>query len=144
MEGINSRMDGLQAAILSVKLKYIHEWNQKRLKHAMKYNELLSNIDGIVIPKIHPDARHVFHLYVIRSGKREEIQKHLKDNGISTGIHYPTPLPFLKAYAYLEHVPDDFPIAYRYQNEILSLPMYPELTAEMIDHTVGQIKECVG
>ena len=143
MEGINSRMDGLQAAILLVKLKYIREWNQKRMEHAMKYNKLLSDIDGIVIPRIHPDAGHVFHLYVIRSRKREEVQKYLKDNGVSTGIHYPTPLPFLKAYAYLGHGPDDFPIAYRYQNEILSLPMYPELTAEIIDYTVGQIKKCL-
>ena len=139
-EGINSRMDGLQAAILSVKLKYIHQWTDLRIQHAEKYSELLSGVDNIVTPKIHPDVKHVFHLYVIRTEKRDQPQKYLKENGIATGIHYPTPLPFLKAYDYLGHKPEDFPVAYQYQDEILSLPMFPELTHEQMEYIVDSIK----
>ena len=128
IEGINSRLDGLQAAILSVKLKYIHEWTDLRIQHAALYNKLLSANEDIAIPRTHQDAKHVFHLYVIRIESRDGLQNHLKDNGISIGIHYPTALPFLKAYNYLRHTPKDFPVAYEYPNQILSLPIYPELS----------------
>jgi len=138
-EGINSRMDGIQAAILSVKLPYIHEWSQKRLQNALLYNELLANVEDIKIPMIKQNAIHVFHLYVIRTQKRYELQKYLKEHGIATGIHYPTALPFLEAYSYLGHKPVDFPVAYDYQNQILSLPMFPELTKEQISY----ICECI-
>ena len=133
-EGINSRMDGIQAAILSVKLPYIQEWNRKRLENALRYNELLKGIYGIEIPRIHPGVKHVFHLYVVRANRREDMRTFLKDNGITTGIHYPTPLPFLKAYEYLGHKPEDFPVAYQYQNVILSFPIFPELTEEQISY----------
>ena len=126
-EGINSRLDGMQAAILSVKLKYIHNWTDLRIRHAATYNELLLGVENIVTPVTHQDSKHVFHLYVIRTENRDELQSRLKQNGVSTGIHYPTALPFLKAYNYLGHVPGDFPVAYQYSREILSLPMYPEL-----------------
>ena len=139
-EGINSRMDGLQAAILSVKLPYINKWSQERLNNALKYNNLLKDVDGIEIPRIHSDVKHVFHLYVIRTGKRNQLQKHLKENGIATGIHYPTPLPFLKAYDYLGHKPEDFPVAYSYKDKILSLPMFPELSHEQMEYIVDTIK----
>lgn len=142
-EGVNSRMDGIQAAILSVKLPHILEWNQKRLRNALFYNQLLSKIDGIVIPKIHPSARHVFHIYLIRTERRDELQSHLKEKRILTGIHYPTPLPFLKAYDYLGHKPEDFPVAYEYQDKILSLPMYPELTEEMIRYVADHAREYI-
>ena len=142
-EGINSRMDGIQAAILSVKLPYIYEWNQKRLQNALLYNEFLSDVKGVVTPKLRQNAKHIFHLYVIRAKKRDELQIYLKEHGISTGIHYPTALPFLKAYDYLEHKPEDFPLAYNYQSEILSLPMFPELTEEQISYVVEKIKEFI-
>jgi dTDP-4-amino-4,6-dideoxygalactose transaminase len=132
LEGINSRMDGLQAAILTVKLKYIHEWTELRIRHAETYNELFFELSHLVTPVIHENSKHVFHLYVIRSHNRDSLQNHLKQNDVSTGIHYPTSLPFLKAYDYLGHVPDDFPIAYQYPSQILSLPMYPELDTKMI------------
>jgi len=138
-EGINSRMDGMQAAILSAKLPYIHEWNQKRHINSLLYNELLADVDGVVTPKIRSNTKHVFHLYVIRTQKRDELQNHLKENGISTGIHYPTALPFLKAYDYLKHKPEDFPVAYQYQDEIISLPMFPELTQKQIKYIVNII-----
>ena len=141
IEGINSRMDGLQAAILSVKLHYIDEWNERRYQNALLYNELLADVEGIVTPKIRPNASHIFHLYVIRTKKRDELQKHLKEQGIATAIHYPVALPFMRAYKYLGHKPEDFPVAYRYQDEILSLPMYPELSNSAIAFVAEQIRE---
>jgi dTDP-4-amino-4,6-dideoxygalactose transaminase len=141
IEGVNSRMDGLQAAILSVKLYYIDEWNRKRYQNALFYNELLVNVDGVITPKIRPSASHIFHLYVIRTKKRDKLQKYLKEQGIATAIHYPTALPFLRAYKYLGHKPGDFQVAYQYQDEILSLPMYPELSNSAIAFVSEQIRE---
>lgn len=140
MEGVNSRMDGLQAAVLSVKLPHIHDWNRKRHENAMLYNELLKNVKAISIPRIRPNAMHIFHLYVIRTIKRDELQRYLELQGIETAIHYPTALPFMKVYEYLGHKQQDFPVAYQYQNEILSLPMYPELSPEQIAYIV----KCIG
>jgi len=124
-------MDGLQAAILSVKLKYIEQWNDKRLQNALRYNELFASVEDIIAPSIHPDVKHIFHLYVIRTEQREKLQAHLQRSGIETAIHYPSALPFLKAYEYLGHRPEDFPVAYQHSSQILSLPMYPELSEEM-------------
>ena len=141
IEGINSRMDGLQAAILSVKLPLILAWNEARYLCAFKYNELLKNIDELETPLIHADVKHVFHLYVIRAEQRDELQRYLQENGISTGIHYPQPLPFLKAYDYLKYKPSDFPIAYGHRTKILSLPMFAELNQKQIEFVVLKIKE---
>lgn len=141
IEGINSRMDGLQAAILSVKLKYIEQWTKARQEKAQIYNQELSNIKGIRIPKTRPETQHVFHLYVIRCERRKELMDFLQTNGISTGVHYPVALPFLKAYEYLGHSPKDFSEAYRAQNEILSLPLYPELDHSSIVFISQKIKE---
>jgi dTDP-4-amino-4,6-dideoxygalactose transaminase len=132
IEGINSRMDGLQAAILSVKLKYIVAWSEARYLNALKYNDYLKDINGIIVPKIRRNVKHVFHLYVIKVNDRSFIQERLKEAGISSGIHYPTPLPFLNAYKYLNHSPTDFPISYEYKDQILSLPMFPELSNSQI------------
>ena len=140
IEGINSRLDGMQAAILSVKLKHISAWNNKRFQNAMLYNKLLTDVDAIVIPQIRENVKHVFHLYVMRSDKRNELQKHLSEKGISTGIHYPTPLPFLKAYKYLGHKSEDFPVASKYREQILSLPMFPELSSDQIEYVIESIK----
>ena len=139
IEGINSRLDGIQAAVLSVKLKQIHKWNSQRRKNGLIYSELLSNIDGANPPLLRKQSEHVYHLYVIRTDKRDNLQKHLTTCGISSGIHYPTALPFLSAYKYLAHEPSDFPVAHTYQSKILSLPMYPELTVDMIHYTVDAI-----
>ncbi|OFW52523.1 MAG: erythromycin biosynthesis sensory transduction protein eryC1 [Actinobacteria bacterium RBG_13_35_12] len=141
IEGINSRLDGIQAAILNVKLSYILDWNQKRYRNAALYDELLSGIEGIIIPKKRLEASHIFHLYVIRAKKRDELQEYLNGQGIETAIHYPVALPFMEAYKYLSHSPADFPIACRYQNEILSLPMFPELSREQIEYVAYHIKE---
>ena len=143
IEGINSRMDGLQAAILSVKLSHIIEWNEKRYQNALIYNELLEDVEEIVIPKIRPDVSHIFHLYVIRTRERDALQNYLNEHGISTAIHYPVALPFMQAYDYLGCKPEDFPVAYQYQDEILSLPMYPELPSSLISFIADQIREFV-
>jgi len=132
IEGINSRLDGLQAAILNVKLKYIEGWNQARYQHALKFNELLQDIPEVKCPKLRPNSSHIFHIYCLRVKDRENLIDYLKAQGIATNIHYPIALPYLPAYSYLKHQPEDFPVAYKYQNEILSLPMYPELTDEQI------------
>ena len=141
IEGINSRLDGIQAAVLSVKLKHIHKWNSQRRKTALLYFQLLSDIDDVSLPSLRKDSEHVYHLYVIRTGKRDSLQKHLTSSGISLGIHYPTALPFLAAYEYLAHKPSDFPVAYMYQSEILSLPMYPEITEDMCQAVAREIFE---
>lgn len=141
IEGINSRMDGFQAAVLSVKLKYIDEWNLARNKNALIYNDLLSAIDQVRTPKIREDSFHVFHLYVIRVERRNELASFLKSKGIDTGIHYPFALPFMPAYKYLGHQAEDFPVAHKYQNEIISLPLFPELKKEQIEYITHSIRE---
>lgn len=140
IEGINSRLDGLQAAILQAKLPYILEWTEKRIALAELYTRLLAGVSGIVTPEVRPDSKHTFHLYVIRSRKRNELMSYLLKNGIDTAIHYPTALPNLKAYEYLNKTADDFPIASSYQDQILSLPIFPELTEEQVVYITDNIK----
>ena len=140
MEGINSRLDTLQSAVLNVKLTHLQKWNQQRLKNALLYNELLKDIPEIITPKIREHATHIFHLYVIRTQKRNELMTFLLDKGIQTQIHYPTILPLLAAYNYLNHKAEDFPIGAAYKDSILSLPMFPELTDEQIIFVVECIK----
>ncbi len=139
-EGINSRLDGMQAAILSAKLPYILDWTAKRQANARYYNTILSGIDQLVTPSIRPESEHTFHLYVVRVQQRDELAKYLLSKGIETAIHYPTPLPFLEAYKYLNHTKVQFPISDQYQHQILSLPLYPELTIEMMDYVSNTIK----
>lgn len=140
MEGINSRMDGLQAAILSAKLPHILKWTKQRIANAALYNKYLNNIDEIILPVVRPGSSHTFHLYMIRAQRRDELQAHLKQHGIETAVHYPTALPNLPAYKYLGLSGADFPFATQLQNEILSLPMYPELTDDSIQYIAGCIR----
>ena len=124
--GINSRLDELQAAILRIKLKYLEEFNKKRRENAKKYNELLSEVKGVIIPDY--EEGHVYHLYVIRHKKRYELINYLKEKEILTQIHYPIPIHLQEAFSYLKYRKGDFPNAEKFSNEILSLPMFPELT----------------
>lgn len=140
MEGINSRLDTIQAAILNVKLPHLQKWNEQRLKNALLYNHLLADIPEIIAPKIRSEATHIFHLYVIRAKKRDELVNYLTEKGIQTQIHYPTILPLLPAYNYLNHKAEDFPVAASYHDSILSLPMFPELTEEQINFVAETIK----
>lgn len=141
IEGINSRLDGLQAAILLVKLPYILEWTSKRIRNADLYDKYLSSIPEIHVPQRRMNTSHSFHLYVIRCIKRDSLATYLKEKGIETTIHYPTILPNLEAYNYLGLLPEDFPVATAYQEQILSLPMYPELTEEMIKYVAETISD---
>ncbi len=141
IEGINSRLDGMQAAILSAKLPHLAEWTNKRIENAALYNKYLSGIEGICLPMQRPDTKHTWHLYVIRSRQRDKLASWLAECEIETAVHYPTALPNLPAYKYLGYTPADFPVASSLQNEILSLPMFPELTEEMISHVADSIKK---
>ncbi len=139
MEGICSRMDGLQAAILNVKLPHLPGWIKARRRVAARYGDLLREVGDVVTPKVVPDRDHVYHLYVIRTEKRDALRKHLTDAGVATVLNYPKALPFYPAYAYLGHAPEDFPIAYANQSRILSIPIYPEMGKETIVAIVEQI-----
>ena len=144
MEGINSRLDGLQAAILNVKLPHLADWTEARRRVAARYDGLLSGIGDIVTPEVGRDRDHVYHLYVIRTGKRDALKKYLAEAGVATVLNYPKALPFYPAYAYLGHKPADFPVAYANQSRILSLPIYPEMTDDMIAYVGERIREFFG
>jgi dTDP-4-amino-4,6-dideoxygalactose transaminase len=141
MEGINSRLDTIQAAVLNVKLPYILEWTDKRVKNAALYTHYLKDISQITCPSIRPDSKHTFHLYVIRTQKRDALANFLAQKGIETAVHYPTALPNLPAYNYLGYQKTDFPIASEYQDTMLSLPMCPELNRNNIIYIAKAIKE---
>ena len=142
LEGINSRLDGLQAAVLSVKLRYIEQWTEGRRHNAYRYNAALKHL-GVVTPTELADVKAVYHLYVVRvpAARRDEFQDCLKAAGIDTGIHYPIALPYLNAYKHLGHGPADFPHALKASQEIVSLPMFPELSQEQADYIVAKIAE---
>jgi dTDP-4-amino-4,6-dideoxygalactose transaminase len=139
MEGINSRMDGLQAAILNTKLPHLPAWTDARRRVAALYDALLQDVGDAVTPKVGENRDHVYHLYVIRTENRDALRKHLTRADISTVLNYPKALPFYPAYAYLGHDPNDFPVAYANQSRILSLPIYPEMTDEAIAEVASQI-----
>jgi dTDP-4-amino-4,6-dideoxygalactose transaminase len=134
IEGINSRLDGLQAAILRVKLPHLPEWTEKRQQAAAAYDELFSGVSQITTPFVGSDRTHVYHLYMIKTEKREQLQQHLGEHGVPTVINYPSALPFYKAYEYLGHSTSDFPKAYANQSRILSLPIFPEITREQQEY----------
>lgn len=141
LEGFNFRLDALQANILNVKLKYLKAWTMARQKNAKLYNQHLKNINEIQTPYVDKNCKHVYHLYVIKAKKRDELLEYLKQNGIMGGIHYPIPLHLQKAYKYLGYKKGDFPIAEKLAKQILSLPMYPELKENEIKFIAKKIKE---
>jgi dTDP-4-amino-4,6-dideoxygalactose transaminase len=144
MEGINSRMDGLQAAVLNAKLPYLERWTKARRHVASRYNELLEDLGDLTLPTVARGREHVYHLYVIRTARRDRLKNRLAQAGISTVLNYPRALPFYPAYAYLGHRPEDFPVAYANQSRILSLPIYPEITDEMLMYVSAQIRSALG
>lgn len=139
IEGINSRLDGLQAAVLSVKLPHLAEWTRARGAIAARYDAALSEIKGVTLPKTLPGADPVWHLYMIRHDARDALAEHLKAHGIQTVVNYPVALPYLPAYARLGHMPCDFPNAHHNQSRILSLPIFPEMTNAQFDAVVEAI-----
>ncbi len=137
VEGRNSRMDGLHAAVLSVKLKYLNDWNASRIKNAEALDKLLAG-SSYSCPTKNRNAKHVYHLYVIRHTKRDELKQYLAERQIETAIHYPTALPMLKAYSKYGYYTSDFPVACSQTRDILSIPMYPELKQEQI-HFLAEV-----
>jgi dTDP-4-amino-4,6-dideoxygalactose transaminase len=135
------RLDGIQGAILNVKLKHLADWNSLRRQHAEKYKQLLSNMPEIILPIEPPYSRGTYHLFVIRVKNRDELQKYLTEQGIQTGIHYPIPIHFQRAYGFLNLSPGTFPVAEQAAKEIISLPMYPELVNEQIEYVCKKITE---
>jgi len=142
MEGYNGRLDAMQAGWLSVKLKHLSKWNELRRSHAHNYRQLLGECkDEVAIPCEAEWSRGVYHLYVVRVQDREAMQEYLAEAGIGTGIHYPIPLHLQKAYQHFEYQLGDFPVTERVQSEILSLPMFPQLTNEQLGEVVKKVKE---
>ena len=138
-EGRNSRLDGIQAGILSVKLKYIDKWTEARINLAKYYLDNLKDIDDIILPKKEDWAKQVYHLFVIRNKKRDKLMMHLKENGIQTGIHYPLALPKLKAYNYLNQGNENF-FANKSDINLLSLPIGEHIQNNQIEFIVKSIK----
>ncbi len=140
MYGHNYRMEGIQGAVLGVKLKYLHEWNENRRSAAGKYFRELNDVDEIVLPKEMLYAKHVYHLFVIKTKKRDELQKYLNDNGISTGMHYPVPLHLQKCFENSGYKKGDFPVTESLADECLSLPMFPHISDDEIKYICEKIK----
>ena len=139
MIGWNARMDGLQGAILSVKLKFLERWNDARRKHAALYNKFLAKLDGIIIPHEADYARHVYHIYAIQVQNRDALINALAKEGIHCGIHYPVPVHLQKAYRFLEQKEGSFPLAEKCAEKLVSLPMYPEIGEELITYVANKI-----
>jgi dTDP-4-amino-4,6-dideoxygalactose transaminase len=142
--GHNMRLDELQAAFLSIKLKYLKQWIIERKQIAAWYNETLYGVGDLVLPQIHPNATHVFHLYVIRTSKRDALQEYLTKNGIGTLIHYPVPPHLQKAYEYLGFKKGAFPITEKISESCLSLPLWPGMNQNQVDTVVMNIKQFYG
>jgi dTDP-4-amino-4,6-dideoxygalactose transaminase len=140
VEGTNSRLDEMQAAILEVKLERLAEWNRSRRRNASVYDRLLQDADEVFTPLEAECAKHVYHLYVIKTHRRDELQQWLKSKGIGTGLHYPVPLHLQKAYEDLGHKEGDFPVAEECARQTLSLPIFPELTRGEIGRVASEIK----
>jgi dTDP-4-amino-4,6-dideoxygalactose transaminase len=139
--GWNGRMDGIQAAVLRVKLRSLERGNRLRREHAAFYTRALKGIDGLVTPREATYASHVYHVYAVRVAERDALIRFLDSRGIGTGVHYPVPIHLQEAYAYLGGTTGDFPIVEKLAEEFLSLPIYPELRPEQLSAVVSALKE---
>lgn len=139
-KGLNARMDTLQAAILSTKLRHLKRWNEARAAHAQQYRELLDGIGGVGFQQRTPFSTHIYHLFIIETDQRDALRRHLEEIGIQTGIHYPKPIHLQEAYADMGYRVGDFPRAERLAPRILSLPMFPELTDDQVLHVADAIR----
>ncbi|RMH07031.1 MAG: DegT/DnrJ/EryC1/StrS family aminotransferase [Nitrospirae bacterium] len=142
--GINSRLDALQAAVLLVKLRYLDSWNARRQENACLYNQLFQEaglLDRIILPKTAPGNVHVFHQYTIRAAKRDQLMAYLKEQGIGHKVYYPVPLHLQECYHFLGYQKGDFPVSELMAQEVLSLPIFPELTKAQIVRVVETIAE---
>lgn len=144
MEGLNSRLDGLQAALLNAKLPHIDSWTARRRRVASLYDELLFGVGDIETPRLREGATHVYHLYVVKTSRRDALKEHLASRGVETAIHYPTALPLLPAYARYGVTAGTIPVASANQECILSLPIYAEMTPETVEYVATCIREFFG
>lgn len=140
-EGWNYRLDAIQAAVLDVKLRYLDAWTDARRSRAARYDAVFEGADNVTPVVVVPGRKHVYHLYVIRVKNRDTLGEALREREIASGIHYPGPLHLQPAYEYLGHKKGDFPVGELCADEILSLPMFPELTDEMVDEVAEAVKE---
>ena len=136
-------MDGIQAAVLEIKLRHLDENNQKRVSHAQRYDRALAAVGDVAIPRRAADVDHVYHIYAIRVRDREEVMSFLRNEGIGCGIHYPIPLHLQKAYRDLGLSLGAFPVAEECAREFISLPMFPELTPEQIDAVARALRDAL-
>ena len=141
LKGFNYRMDAIQGAILDVKLRYLEDWTEARRAHAARYRSLLADIGSIKLPAEIQGRRHVYHVFAIRTRDREALRKQLGDEGVQTGLHYPIPVHLQKAHADLGYVEGDFPVAEALAREVLSLPIYPEMSPRQIETVANAIKQ---
>jgi dTDP-4-amino-4,6-dideoxygalactose transaminase len=142
--GWNCRMDGIQAAVLSIKLRHLDEANSLRSKHALEYNQAFAGIDEVLTPFQAKYARHVYHVYAVRLQERDAVLRCLQEKGVGCAVHYPVPIHLQDAGRNLGYTKGAFPIAENLANEFLSLPMFPELTEEQIEYVAGCVSEAVG
>ncbi|MCL5102501.1 MAG: DegT/DnrJ/EryC1/StrS family aminotransferase [Armatimonadetes bacterium] len=142
--GYNMRLDGIQAAILRVKLKHLDKWVDGRRAHAAQYQEMLSDVSGLALPVEKPYAKHSYYVYVVRVKDRENVMARLKEKGCGCGIHYPLPLHLQPAFSFLGGKAGDCPVAEEYAKQIVSIPMFPELTREQVSEAASIIREVVG
>ena len=144
IKGFNSRLDTIQAVVLSAKLKYLNQWNEQRRKNADIYREYLANVPGIILPTVKSDRTHVYQTYALRvKNGRDQVLKHLQDKEIGALIHYPIPIHLQEAYAELGHKKGDFPISESFANEELSLPLFPHMNREQIAYVSEAVKEAI-
>jgi dTDP-4-amino-4,6-dideoxygalactose transaminase len=142
LKGFNYRMDGVQGAILRVKLRYLPQWTEARRAHAEAYQSLLADT-GLILPKEMPYGRHVYHVYAVRTTDRAALQQALQNDGVQTGIHYPIPVHLQEAHADLGYQAGDFPLSEQAANEVLSLPMFPELAFTQIEAVAAAVRQDV-
>jgi len=140
LKGFNYRMEGIQGAILGVKLRYLEGWTETRRARAREYDALLNGADGIKVPEQLPGRRHVYHIYAVRSSDREGLQQYLQAEGIQTGLHYPIPVHLQEAHADLGYKVGDFPQSEAAAREVLSLPMWPEMTSGQVGEVVATMR----
>jgi dTDP-4-amino-4,6-dideoxygalactose transaminase len=133
----------MQAAILRVKLKYLDQWVDARRAHAKQYQELLGDVEGLILPIEKPYAHHSYYVYVVRSQNRDAFMAKLKEKGCGCGIHYPLPLHLQPAYSFLGGKEGDCPVAEEYAKQIVSIPMFPELTPEQVSEAAATIRESI-
>lgn len=140
IEGINSRLDGMQAAILNVKLPHLPHWTKLRQQAAARYLDSLNGVNSVKLPAVSADCEPVWHLFVVKTKNRDGLAAHLRDRGVQTVINYPRALPFLPCYSGQNNTPEDFPNSFELQNTCLSLPIFPEITEAQIATVVDALK----